>query len=183
MSIYTRTGDTGATSLFGGKRVLKSEELGDAYGSIDELNSWVGLITSETTHEHLKALLHDIQSDLFTIGGSLAGWKTNLSPLETRVPQMEVEIDAMEEKLPPLSNFILPGGALSASRVHIARSVCRRVERQVVALAQKQKIDSSIIKYLNRLSDLFFMLARFINKNEGAEEVMWSGVPRPNSKK
>lgn len=178
MSIYTRTGDTGTTSLFGGKRVLKCEELVDVYGSMDELNSWVGLIVSETTHDHLRKLFDDIQSDLFAIGGSLAGWKTELSMLETRVTQMEVEIDVMEKELPELTNFILPGGTQTASHVHIARSITRRVERQVVALAQKQKVDTFIIKYLNRLSDLFFVLARFINKHAKVTEVTWIGIPR-----
>ncbi|KKU86558.1 MAG: Cob(I)alamin adenosyltransferase, partial [Candidatus Gottesmanbacteria bacterium GW2011_GWA2_47_9] len=161
MSIYTRSGDTGTTNLFGGKRVLKCEELVDVYGSMDELNSWVGLIVSETAHDHLKKLFDDIQSDLFTIGGNLAGWSTDLAALETRVPQVEVEIDAMEKNLAPLTNFILPGGTKEAAHVHIARSITRRVERQIVALAQRQKVDPRIMKYLNRLSDLFFMLARF----------------------
>jgi len=178
MSIYTRTGDTGKTSLFGGKRVLKCEELIDVYGSMDELNSWVGLIISELSVDHLKELLTKIQTDLFTIGGNLAGWKSDVSMLSTRVTEMEVEIDAMEKKLPSLSHFILPGGTSAAARVHLARSVCRRVERQVVALAQKQRIDPSIIKYLNRLSDLLFILARFINKNAHIGEVVWSGIPR-----
>jgi len=116
MPIYTRAGDTGTTSLFGGKRVLKCEELVDVYGSMDELNSWVGLIISEIKQAHLKELLTKIQSDLFTIGGNLAGWKTDLSSLPTRVTEMEVEIDAMEEKLPKLTNFILPGTWREASR-------------------------------------------------------------------
>lgn len=178
MPIYTKTGDTGTTSLFGGKRVLKCEELVDVYGSMDELNSWVGLIISEIKHAHLRELLTKIQSDLFTIGGNLAGWPADLSALPTRVTEMEVEIDAMETKLTPLTNFILPGGASQAARIHLARSVTRRVERQVVALAQKQKVDPSIIKYLNRLSDLFFVTARFINKDNHVEEVIWSGIPR-----
>lgn len=182
MPIYTRTGDAGTTSLFGGKRVLKCEELVDAYGSMDELNSWVGLVVCESKQEHLKKLFDDIQSDLFTIGGNLAGWKADLIMLDIRVTQMEVEIDAMESKLPELTNFILPGATKEAAHIHIARSITRRVERQVVALAQKQTIDASIIKYLNRLSDLFFVLARFINKNAKVPEVIWSGIPRQKSK-
>jgi len=157
---------------------LKSEELVNAYGSIDELNSWIGLIVSEIHADHLKKLFVEIQSDLFTIGGNLAGGKTNLSVLETRVPQMEVEIDVMDKELPKLSNFILPGGSPEASHVHIARNVCRRVERRVVALSQKRKIDQSIIKYLNRLSDLLFIVARYINNKSGLEDVVWSGLPR-----
>lgn len=178
MPIYTRTGDKGTTALFGGKRVLKSEKLVDVYGSIDELNSWVGLVASIVTHDHLKILLSEIQSDLFVIGGYFSGGKTDLTVLDMRVPKMEVEIDAMEENLSPLSNFILPGGTEEAAKTHIARSVCRRVERQVVALFQSksytEKDSSLIIKYLNRLSDLFFVLARFINKQSGIPDSVWN---------
>ncbi len=180
MPIYTKTGDTGMTSLFGGKRVLKSEALVDAYGSIDELNSWMGVIGSHITQGHLKDLLQKIQADLFTIGGHLAGWKADLSPLVTRVTEMEVEIDAMEKEVAPLTNFILPGGSIAASYIHVARSITRRVERQVVALAQTETVDASIIQYLNRLSDLCFMMARFINKQANVEDVIWSGIPRPS---
>ena len=182
MPIYTRTGDSGSTSLFGGKRVLKSEELVNAYGSIDELNSWVGLIVSELKVDHLKKLFLEIQSDLLTIGSNLAGGKTNLSVLETRVPQMEVEIDVMDKELPQLSNFILPGGSPQSAHVHIARNVCRRVERRIVALAQKQTVDQSIIKYLNRLSDLLFVVARYINNKSKVKEVIWSSLPRTEKK-
>ena len=178
MPIYTKTGDKGETSLFGGKRVLKCEELVDAYGSIDELNSWVGLVVASTENSEKKEFLHKIQADLFTIGGSMAGWETDLSLLPTRVTEMEVEIDAMESQLPELTNFILPGGTQEAANIHLTRSVCRRVERQVVALSQKQKVDEKILTYLNRLSDLFFVLARFINKNTGIEDVTWQGIER-----
>lgn len=171
------------TSLFGGKRVLKCEELVEAYGSMDELNSWVGLVVSELKHDHLRVLLAKVQSDLFTIGGSLAGWKTDLSDLPIRATEMEVEIDGMEKVLTPLTNFILPGGSSSSSHIHLARSVCRRVERQVVALTKTQEVDAGILKYLNRLSDLFFVLARFINRDNNVEEVIWSGIPRPKVKK
>lgn len=175
MSIYTRTGDTGSTSLFGGKRVLKCEELVDVYGSIDELNSWVGHVASLFSSPDVKQFLQVIQSDLFTIGSTLAGWKGDLSSLDGRVKEMEARIDAMEEGLPPIRNFILPGGSQLAAHAHITRSICRRVERQMVALSQKQEVDICMIKYLNRLSDLFFMLARFINKQENVEEIVWSG--------
>lgn len=178
MPIYTRTGDNGTTSLFGGKRVLKCEELVDAYGSIDELNSWIGLIAADEITPEQKDFLHKIQSDLFVIGGSLAGWLSDLTILETRVPEMEVTIDVLEEQLPKLNNFILPGGTTSGARIHLARSVARRVERQVVALSQKQQVDSRIIKYLNRLSDLFFILARSINRKANVGEVVWSGNSR-----
>lgn len=190
MPIYTKTGDKGMTSLFGGKRVLKSEKLVDVYGSIDELNSWMGLIASETTHEHTRELLYKIQSDLLTIGGNLAGWKSDLAILSTRVTEMEVEIDVMEKEVSELTNFILPGGTPLASKIHIARSICRRVERQVVALfsrqpsvvSHQQEEKDAIIQYLNRLSDLCFMLARFINRQAGVEDVVWKGIINPKHK-
>ncbi len=176
MPIYTRTGDTGTTAIFGGKRVLKCEELVDVYGSIDELNSWVGYMAAEFAVADVTQFLAVIQSDLFTIGSTLAGWKDGeLTSLETRVKEMEARIDVLEETLPPIKNFILPGGSEKAARAHITRSICRRVERQAVALSQKQAVDPVIIKYLNRLSDLFFQLARFINKQENIEEVVWQG--------
>ena len=168
MPIYTRTGDDGTTSLFGGKRVLKCEELVDVYGSIDELNSWMGLINAQ-----LKIPLSDIQSDLLTIGSTLAGGKLNLQFLASRITDMEKDIDRMDTKLPELTNFIFPGGSELASQIHITRSICRRVERQTVALSKKQQVDPVIIKYLNRLSDLLFTLARFINKQGNIKEVVW----------
>ncbi len=174
MAIYTRTGDTGTTALFGGKRVLKSEELVDVYGSIDELNSWVGFITSEFEVPDVQQFLVAIQSDLFTIGSVLAGWQGNLDHVSKRIAEMEARIDLMEKDLPPIRNFILPGGSHLGAHTHVARAICRRVERQAVALLQKQPIDPVIIKYLNRLSDLFFMLARFINNKAGKKETMWS---------
>ena len=177
MPIYTRTGDTGTTALFGGKRVLKCEELVDVYGSIDEVNSWVGYIAAELTTPDVQQFLETIQSDLFTIGSTLAGWKGDLSPLESRIKEMEKRIDLMEKDLSVLRNFILPGGSPLGAHIHIARAICRRVERQTVALMQKQEVDPMIIKYLNRLSDLFFMFARFINSKAGKKEVLWSGLP------
>lgn len=213
MSIYTRTGDTGTTSLFGGKRVLKCEELVDAYGSIDELNSWIGLITADDKiSPEQKEFLQKIQSDLFIIGGSLAGWREipqgpalggikgrALDNLDKRVMEMEVTIDVLEKNLPPLKNFIIPGGTTSGARVHLARSVSRRVERQVVALKAvpdgrqvrnvrevrkvREEDYNLIIKYLNRLSDLLFILARTINKKSNVTETIWSGIIKDNINK
>lgn len=182
MSIYTRTGDTGTTALFGGKRVLKCEELVDVYGSIDELNSWVGYIATQLEIKDVQEFLQAIQSDLFSIGSVLAGWTGDLTSLEGRVAQMEARIDIMDKSLPPLTNFILPGGSSLGAFTHVVRGICRRVERQTVSLAQKQTVNPLIIKYINRLSDLFFMLARFINKNANVEEVVWSGIVRPSKK-
>jgi len=182
MPIYTRTGDTGTTSLFGGKRVLKCEELVDVYGSIDELNSWVGFITSEFDAPDIGQFLAAIQSDLFTIGSVLAGWKGDLSELTPRIKEMEARIDLMERDLPAIRNFILPGGTHLGAHTHVARAICRRVERQIVALSQKQHVDPIILTYINRLSDLFFMLARFINVKAGHLEVIWSGINKSKSK-
>ena len=183
MPIYTKTGDTGSTSLYGGKRVLKCEELVDVYGSIDELNSWVGRIDAEIESPDVSQFLSVIQSDLFTIGSHMAGWTTDLSGLSKRIKEMEERIDIMESQLPSLKNFILPGGTPLASTIHLARSVCRRVERQAVALGQHQAVDPLIFAYLNRLSDLFFMLARFINQQAGIVEVTWQGIDRQKKKK
>jgi cob(I)alamin adenosyltransferase len=186
MPIYTKTGDKGETALFGGVRVLKSEELIDVYGSMDELNSWVGLIISQIPHEEKKEFLTKIQADLFVLGGFLAGWQTSLSGLSSRVTEMEVEIDTMDKDLTPLNSFILPGGTELSSTVHITRSICRRVERQTVGLFSRQSSVVSlksedkeiILQYLNRLSDLFFTLARFINRRAGVEDTPWIGIER-----
>lgn len=183
MPIYTKTGDSGSTSLFGGKRVLKCEELVDVYGSIDELNSWVGKIASEIESSDVQAFLSAIQQDLFVIGSHLAGWDADIHALPKRVQEMEARIDVLDDTLPKLQNFILPGGTLLASDVHIARAICRRVERQAVSLAQKQEVDGRILMYLNRLSDLFFMLARFINHEAGIVEVTWQGIDRKEKKR
>jgi cob(I)alamin adenosyltransferase len=188
MSIYTRTGDDGTTALFGGKRVLKCIELVDVYGSIDELNSWVGLIAANIQAIDVQDFLYKIQSDLFTIGSTLAGWKGDLTDVKKRVSEMEARIDQMEEGLPKITNFIIPGGAKLSSQIHITRSICRRVERQLVRLVRTpltarqdsspiidSKSENILLIYINRLSDLFFILARFINKLENIPEHLWSG--------
>jgi cob(I)alamin adenosyltransferase len=183
MPIYTKTGDQGKTSLFGGKRVLKCEDLVDVYGSIDELNSWVGYIVSQLKEVKEKEFLQNIQRDLLLIGSTLAGWKGELVPLTGRIVEMEKRIDGMEKALPQLNNFILPGGSKEAAAVHIARSICRRVERETVAFINKKKTEGGrqktdnlmIIKYFNRLSDLLYMFARFINKTSNVPEDIWNG--------
>jgi cob(I)alamin adenosyltransferase len=183
MPIYTKTGDKGTTALFGGKRVLKCEELVDVYGSIDELNSWVGKISAQIESLDVQQFLNSIQSDLFTIGSHFAGWKTPLDHLPGQVKKMEARIDVLETNLPELRNFILPGGTLLSADIHVTRAVARRVERQTVALMQKQEVDPKILVYLNRLSDLLFMLARFINVEAHKKEVTWSGVDRMEKKR
>lgn len=192
MPIYTRTGDQGSTSLFGGKRVHKSDKLVDTYGSIDELNSWVGLVVSDLNSinksyrlkknsiDSTYKILNLIQSDLLTLGSNFAGWKTDLKDLQSRVYEMEKQIDWYESKLPKLNNFILPGGNSISANIHITRNITRRVERQIVSLnnSSNTKIDSKIIKYINRLSDLFFDMARYINNITKTQEHIWVGIKR-----
>lgn len=195
MPIYTRTGDDGTTALFGGTRVLKCEELVDVYGSIDELNSWIGLVATQITDDDTKNFLQDIQADLFVIGSMFAGWKKGgAKNLTICAEDMEVRIDAMEKTLPALTNFILPGGTQPASFVHLSRAIARRVERQIVKLRETHiKSDApwehltalewnTVIQYVNRLSDLLFVLARFINKDASVSELVWSGISKQTKK-
>lgn len=183
MPIYTKTGDTGQTSLFGGNRILKCEELVDVYGSMDELNSWIGKIASDLASSDVVEFLSAIQADLLMIGSHLAGWKADLKNLPHRVKQMEARIDVLDDTLPKLTHFLLPGGTTLASEIHLVRAVCRRVERQTVALGLHQEVDPRILTYLNRLSDLFFMLARFVNHEAGIVEITWQGIDRKEKKK
>ncbi|MDB5282338.1 MAG: putative ATP:cobalamin adenosyltransferase [Bacteroidota bacterium] len=181
MKIYTKTGDIGETSLFGGRRVLKSELRIESYGTVDELNSWIGLLRDVQTDAGLKDLLKEIQDRLFTLGSVLASdpakEKLKRPDLhEEDIERLERAIDRMDEQLEPLKNFVLPGGHVFVSYCHIARTVCRRAERLCVALNQNAELDPLIIKYLNRLSDYLFTLSRKMAKDLGAEEVNW--VPR-----
>lgn len=176
--IYTKTGDQGETSLFGGKRLPKSHIRIEAYGTVDELNSWIGLLRDVANSDSVKHLLKDIQDRLFTLGANLASDpdKDMLTPdiLESDIAQLEKAIDTMNEELPPLKNFILPGGHTTVSFCHIARCVCRRAERQVVELALHEPVDMEVIRYLNRLSDYLFVLARLLAKDLNVTEIIWS---------
>ena len=181
MKIYTKTGDDGTTALFGGKRVSKSALRIDAYGTIDELNAYVGLLRDQEVNKKRHRVLVEIQDRLFTIGSLLATEPGNTKvkvPLlaDGDVPFLEKQIDAMEIELPPLKSFILPGGHPSVSFCHIARTVCRRAERNIIALDQLEKVDSLIIKYLNRLSDYLFVLGRKMALELNVEETPW--LPR-----
>jgi len=186
MSIYTRVGDDGMTSLLGGKKLLKSNVLVELYGSIDELSSHLGVLASYFTSHSVLTFVHEIQSDLYDISSTLAGKESNLSLLPKRVKEMESRIDVMDETLPKLHNFILPGGSLLGSLTHVARSFCRSVERKAVAFYVSPCSDSSItkkdmqyiIQYLNRLSDFLFILARFINMEEHVMEIPWTGLKK-----
>jgi cob(I)alamin adenosyltransferase len=174
--IYTRTGDKGKTSLFGGKRVLKSDVRVDTYGTIDELNSVIGLVIAnmQTKHKKIAHELEKIQHDLFAIGAYLANPKAQASKnLSERVKEFEKMIDIQTKKMPELKNFILPGGGMTGAELHQARTVARRAERQLVALMQKEILDEKVITYINRLSDLLFSTARFVNHNEKKKETIW----------
>lgn len=179
MAIYTRTGDKGKTSLMSGQRVSKSDLRVETYGTIDELNSAIGAAIAELIRIKDKGLrikkeLIKIQNDLLEIGSNLANPASKqLKYLEKRVKEFEKFIDQMTQNLPPLKNFILPGGGKAGSMLHLARAICRRAERKIVALNNKQKIGNNIIIYLNRLSDLLFTMARFTNFKEKKKEVIW----------
>jgi cob(I)alamin adenosyltransferase len=177
LKIYTRTGDQGETSLFGGTRVPKNDARIEAYGTVDELNSTIGVaraaggLPSET-----EDTLHDVQADLFEVGAHLASPGTSRFPgvEPARIEALETQIDAMERELTPLQSFILPAGSAQAAQLHVARTVCRRAERLVVGLEDDSPATISTIAYLNRLSDYLFVAARFANKRAGVEDVPWS---------
>ncbi len=176
MPIYTRAGDKGLTALYGGKRVLKSVDRVETYGTIDELNSVVGLVVSLLSHKHqlVKKELERIQHDLFEIGSYLANPEAKpVERLVKRVKDFEDMIDTQTKKMPPLHNFILPGGSKAGASLHQARTVCRRAERKLVALMQTEEIDEHLVKYINRLSDLLFSSARFVNQKEKKKETIW----------
>jgi cob(I)alamin adenosyltransferase len=178
MKIYTKTGDTGTTALFGGKRVSKADLRIDTYGTVDELNSWIGVIRDQPVNEKRKIVLVEIQDRLFTIGSILATEPGNTKvkvPLlaEADITFLEREIDSMDSDLPPMKSFVLPGGNQSVSFCHVTRTVCRRAERLTIALNSQEPVDSLVIKYLNRLSDYFFVLARKMAQELDVEDTPW----------
>jgi cob(I)alamin adenosyltransferase len=177
VKIYTRTGDRGETSLFGGARVPKNDPRIEAYGTVDELNSVIGVVLAiESDAQLLGAQLLDVQCDLFEIGAHLASPGTSrFTGVESsRIEELERGIDAMEAELAPLKSFILPGGTPAAAELHVARTVCRRAERLVVALHDDDPATLSSITYLNRLSDYLFVAARYANHKRGVEDVPWT---------
>jgi cob(I)alamin adenosyltransferase len=171
--IYTKTGDDGETGLFGGSRVPKDDVRVTAYGEVDELNAAVGFAASLEPQDFGAAFLQTIQRDLFTIGAELAKAPSEPRIGDPQIGMLEHMIDGHEAKLEPLKNFILPGGTPKAAAFHLARTVCRRAERAVVSLAREQEVSPSIVKYLNRLSDLLFVLARATNAQAGRPDVTW----------
>lgn len=180
MKIYTKTGDAGKTSLIGGTKVSKSDPRIDAYGNVDELNSYIGLVSDYCNDEHAKNILKEIQDRLFTIGAELAcdPKKDAHLPIpdlhESDVELLEKEMDTMDKELPRMKNFILPGGLPIVSFLHIARCVCRRAERGCVNLMETgDYVNPLVIKYINRLSDYLFMLARYTGMKNNTPEIIW----------
>jgi cob(I)alamin adenosyltransferase len=177
--IYTKTGDKGETSLIGGTRVPKYHERIEAYGTLDELNSFLGLIRDQDIDKHTRELLIEIQDRIFTAESILA-LDPDHKPLK-KLPEieekdillLESEIDKMNEDLPPITNFILPGGHTTVSYCHVARTVCRRAERLTIKLARQYEVSELVIKYLNRLSDYLFVLSRKLTKDLNAKETPW----------
>lgn len=182
MKIYTRTGDSGSTGLFGGDRVAKDHPRLSAYGSVDEVNSVIGfalsLLPADTAQTaDLRDLLAKVQQDMFVLGADLAT-PEGARPVVPRVSdehitELERAIDGLEAELTPLQNFIIPGGHSAGAALHVARTVCRRAERAVVTLAKEENVDTLVIKYLNRLSDLLFVAARWVNSRMNVPEVAW----------
>ena len=178
MKVYTKTGDKGTTSLFGGSRVPKYHDRINTYGTVDELNSHIGLVRDQPINESRSEVLIEIQDRLFTIGSILATEPGNTKVqvpqlLESDVQRLEKEMDKMDEKLPAMKSFVLPGGHQSVSHCHIARCVCRRAERLVIALSEEEEIDQMVVKYLNRLSDYLFVLSRMMSQELNAIETPW----------
>jgi len=179
VQIYTKTGDDGTTGLIGGTRVKKYDIRLEAYGTVDELNSNVGLVLSATEDQNVRGVLTSVQSKLFVIGAHLAmddnagALKEQLPCSEKDIEQLEQEMDQMFEILPKLNHFILPTGCQAAAFAHVARTVCRRAERRIVELADQVAIDQNLVKYINRLSDYLFVLSRKLNFDQKVTETPW----------
>lgn len=179
MKIYTKTGDKGQTALIGGRRVSKADLRIDAYGTVDELNSWIGLVRDQPVNEVRKEELKEIQDRLFTVGAELATDPEKAVKraipviIEADVLRLEQAMDEMDAELPELRAFVLPGGNQSVSFCHLARTVCRRAERLVISLTEESPVDELVIQYLNRLSDYLFVLSRKMAQELNAEEVAW----------
>jgi len=178
MKIYTKTGDKGKTSLFGGDRVSKDTDRIEAYGCVDELNSHIGVVRSLSPPAEVDRILEQVQQQLFVLGADLATPRIRGKVQTMRVESRHVEflertIDHLDARLPALEQFILPSGSHTATELHVARTVCRRAERRLVQLSRKKEIGTTPIVYINRLSDLLFVLARYANSVEGGKEVLW----------
>jgi len=170
--IYTRTGDDGSTGLGDGTRVAKDSSRVAAYGTVDELNSAIGVVLAQALPESLREMLVEIQHELFDLGGELC-IPGAAAISDADVARLEQRLDAHNEALPPLKDFILPGGGAAAAHCHLARTICRRAEREVVALSRLEAVRGEAVRYLNRLSDLLFVLARVLARASGEGEVLW----------
>ena len=177
MKIYTKTGDGGETGLFGGPRVFKDDPRVEAYGDVDELNAVLGLVRCESIEASIDQLLATIQNELFDLGAELASQEPDRMGTRrvtaSQVSVLESAIDEYDARLPPLKNFILPGGIRPAALLHLARTVCRRAERRVVTLGRREPVSVEIVVYLNRLSDLLFVLSRAVNHFANRTDVPW----------
>jgi len=177
MKIYTKKGDKGETALFGGTKTRKSDVRIHAYGTVDELNSVIGMVLSHELTDFGNEILSQVQNDLFVVGATLATPDPEKSRIDEvgqhEIEQLESWIDKLEVELDPLKSFILPGGNGGGATLHFARTVCRRAERETVELSQRESIPPAAVIYLNRLSDLLFVLARYENKSQNAEEIPW----------
>ena len=179
MRIYTKTGDDGTSGLIGGTRVEKYDLRLESYGTVDELNSWIGLIRSQPIDTRTKELLISVQNNLFIIGAQLATDQSktkisgNLTLHSADISAMENEMDRILDQLPPMEHFVLPGGCNTISYCHLARTVCRRAERRVCHLAKEVRVPPEVIRFLNRLSDYLFVLSRKVAVDEGVDEVQW----------
>ncbi len=173
MKIYTRTGDAGTTSIVGGSRLPKDAPRIEAYGTIDELNSYLGLIVSDTaTPAPERSLLIKVQNTLFNIGGYLAGMP-DPGVTDLDIKELEDSVDSMDRQLPPLHNFILPGGTKLAAHAHVARTICRRAERRIIALAADMELSPVMMAFINRLSDWLYIFARYVNLQAQVAENFW----------
>lgn len=178
MKIYTKTGDTGDTGLYGGRRISKDTKRVEAYGTIDELNACIGFAASQIQDSETRSILARIQNELFDLGADLATPNEHPKAEGLRITSdltasLEHLIDRFQEILPPMTHFILPGGSKSGAALHLARTVCRRGERCVVSLSKTDSINPETLRYLNRLSDLLFVLARLVNHRSGTNEPFW----------
>lgn len=182
--VYTKTGDNGTTSLVGGVRISKSDERLEAYGTVDELNSFLGLLDTQVTDEQIRATITRIQSNLFNVGTHLATDQSQTPLYESaklrdgEIEFLEQQIDRIMQELPGREGFVLPGGCHSAALAHVCRTVCRRAERRAITLSEKAAVGSEIIQYLNRLSDYLFVLSKKLNFIEGTPEKKWDNSCR-----
>ena len=175
--IYTRTGDDGSTGLGDGNRVPKDDPRVEAYGTVDELNSAIGLVSALGVPEEIASLLETIQQDLFNLGGELCIPGTQLIHAPA-ITELEAHLDQLNSNLPMLEDFVLPGGCQAAAACHMARAICRRAERRTYTLSLSSQVNETALSYLNRLSDLLFVIARILNRRAEHREILWSGSAR-----